>query len=78
MRFAQADLTELALAEPVDVIVSTATFHWILDHDGLFRRLFAALRPGGRLVAQCGGDGNIAAPWRRPTMWRPARPTPRT
>jgi len=60
VRFAQADLTELALPEPVDVIVSTATFHWILDHDGLFRRLFDALRPGGLLVAQCGGDGNIA------------------
>jgi trans-aconitate 2-methyltransferase len=60
VRFAQADLTELALPEPVDVIVSTATFHWILDHDLLFRRLHDALRPGGLLVAQCGGDGNIA------------------
>lgn len=60
VRFMQADLTELELAEPVDVIVSTATFHWVLDHDLLFRRLFAALRPGGLLVAQCGGDGNIA------------------
>ncbi len=60
VRFAQADLTRLALAAPVDVVVSTATFHWILDHDLLFRRLFGALRPGGLLVAQCGGDGNIA------------------
>ena len=42
------------------MIVSTATFHWILDHDRLFRRLYDALRPGGLLVAQCGGDGNIA------------------
>ena len=55
------NLLELELDEPVDLIVSTATFHWILDHDALFRRLFAALRPGGRLVAQCGGRGNIAA-----------------
>ena len=60
VRFAQADLTSLVLDDPVDVIVSTATFHWILDHDALFRRLFDALRPGGLLVAQCGGDGNIA------------------
>ena len=60
VRFAQADLTELALTDPVDVVVSTATFHWILDHDLLFRRLFDALRPGGLLVAQCGGGGNIA------------------
>ncbi len=42
-----------------DAIFSTATFHWIADHDRLFARLRAALRPGGQLVAQCGGEGNI-------------------
>ena len=55
-----ADLLELELDEPVDAILSTATFHWIPDHDRLFERLFAALRPGGRVVAQCGGAGNVA------------------
>jgi trans-aconitate 2-methyltransferase len=55
-----ADLSELEVAEPVDLIFSTATFHWILDHDRLFERLRAALRAGGRLVAQCGGQGNVA------------------
>jgi trans-aconitate 2-methyltransferase len=54
------DLSELEVEEPVDLIFSTATFHWILDHERLFRRLHAALRPGGRLVAQCGGQGNVA------------------
>ena len=55
-----ADLNELEVAEPVDLIFSTATFHWILDHDRLFRRLRTAMTPGGRLVAQCGGQGNVA------------------
>ena len=55
----QADLRSLELAEPVDAIFSNAVFHWIRDHDALFARLFAALRPGGRLVAQCGGRGNL-------------------
>lgn len=55
-----ADLAELEIAEPVDLIFSTATFHWITDHDRLFARLHAALRPDGRLVAQCGGEGNVA------------------
>jgi trans-aconitate 2-methyltransferase len=55
----QADLTELELEQPVDVVFSSAVFHWIADHDRLFARLFAALRPGGRLVAQCGGEGNV-------------------
>lgn len=54
------DLSELDLEEPVDLIFSTATFHWILDHERLFRRLRAVLRPGGRLIAQCGGEGNVA------------------
>jgi len=58
----QVDLLELDLEEPVDVVFSTATFHWVLDHDQLFARLHAVLRRDGRLVAQCGGRGNIAEP----------------
>jgi trans-aconitate 2-methyltransferase len=53
------DLLELQLSDPVDAILSTATFHWIGDHERLFARLRGALAPGGRLVAQCGGEGNI-------------------
>ena len=53
------DLLELDLPEPVDAILSTATFHWIADHERLFERLRAALVPAGRLVAQCGGETNI-------------------
>jgi trans-aconitate 2-methyltransferase len=56
----QADLLELQVEPPVDAILSTATFHWIADHDRLFANLHAALKPGGRLVAQCGGHGNVA------------------
>jgi trans-aconitate 2-methyltransferase len=56
-----ADLLELELDPPVDAILSTATFHWIADHDRLFAQLLNALTPGGRLVAQCGGAGNVAA-----------------
>jgi trans-aconitate 2-methyltransferase len=53
------DLLELELEAPVDAILSTATFHWISDHERLFGQLRRALRRGGRLVAQCGGEGNI-------------------
>ena len=56
----QADLLELELEEPVDAVFSGAVFHWIPDHDTLFARLRAALRPGGRLAAHCGGAGNVA------------------
>jgi SAM-dependent methyltransferase len=70
----RADALALPFVGVADAVFSTATFHWIADHDALFRRLFAALKPGGRLVAQCGGGPNlarfearlvrqIAAPW---------------
>lgn len=55
-----ADLLELELDEPVDVIFSNAAFHWVLDHERMFTRLFACLRPGGVIEAQCGGEGNVA------------------
>jgi trans-aconitate 2-methyltransferase len=55
----EGDLLALEVEKPVDAILSTATFHWIADHDLLFGRLRAALAPGGQLVAQCGGEGNI-------------------
>jgi trans-aconitate 2-methyltransferase len=55
----QADLAQLVLDEPVDAAFSNAVFHWVPDHDALFACLFAALRPGGRLTAQCGGEGNV-------------------
>jgi trans-aconitate 2-methyltransferase len=59
--FVVADLLRrLPVEPPVDAILSTATFHWVTNHDLLFRHLAAVLRPGGRLVAQCGGGDNVA------------------
>jgi trans-aconitate 2-methyltransferase len=46
-------------AAAFDVVVSTAAFHWVRDHDRLFRNLHAILRPGGWLEAQCGGGPNV-------------------
>lgn len=56
-----SDLLDLELRDEVDVVFSTATFHWIDDHAALFERIHSWLRPGGRLEAQCGGEGNISA-----------------
>jgi trans-aconitate 2-methyltransferase len=55
-----ADLLEPLPIPPVEAILSTATFHWVPDHDRLFSNLAAVLVPGGQLVAQCGGAGNLA------------------
>jgi trans-aconitate 2-methyltransferase len=58
----EADLDlPLPVAEPADALLSTATFHWVLDQEGLPGRLASVLRPGAQLVAQCGGAGNNAS-----------------
>jgi trans-aconitate methyltransferase len=55
-----ADLLHLPFEHAFDGIVSTAAFHWVLDHPGLFAGLRRVLRPGGWLHAQCGGGPNLA------------------
>lgn len=55
----QLDLLDLAMGASFDVIFSSAVFHWIKDHDRLFANLFRALKPGGFLLAQCGGGPNL-------------------
>jgi trans-aconitate 2-methyltransferase len=54
-----ADLQCLPFEHPFDGIVSTAAFHWVLDHGKLFTSLRSALRSGGWLHAQCGGGENL-------------------
>src|SRR6266481_1063007 len=66
MNVAQLDLLDLAEDGRYDVIFSTAVFHWIKDHDQLFGNLLRALRPGGTLLAQCGGGPNLERLWEYP------------
>lgn len=54
-----ADAAALPIQGKADVVFSTATFHWVLDHPRLFRSLYDTLKPGGHLVAQCGGAQNL-------------------
>jgi trans-aconitate 2-methyltransferase len=61
----EADLVGLPFEHVFDGIVSTATFHWVLDHERLFASLGRVLRSGGWLHAQCGGGANLARLRRR-------------
>jgi trans-aconitate methyltransferase len=61
--YVEADLNAVEpgdVATGLDLVFSTATFHWLPDHDRLFRWIHAMLKPGGWLVAQCGGGPNLA------------------
>ena len=62
-----SDLLELELDRPVDAVLSTATFHWIADHDALFARLHGVLKPGG------GSSRSAAAPGTSRTSSRRSR-----
>lgn len=59
IRYVQGDGAALPFAGAFDAVFSAATLHWIHDHPAVFASVFAALRPGGRMVAQCGGAANL-------------------
>lgn len=61
--YVQADLANppLPIDGAVDAAVSTAALHWVIDHDALFAGIGGAIRGGGQLSFQCGGEGNAAA-----------------
>jgi trans-aconitate methyltransferase len=54
-----ADAARIPFAARFDGVFSNAAFHWVKDHPRLFRSVFAALKPGGWLEAQCGGGPNL-------------------
>jgi trans-aconitate methyltransferase len=60
LEFAVADATTFSVAEPFDAIFSNATLHWVKPPEQAAARIFAALKPGGRLVLEMGGYGNIS------------------
>lgn len=60
LQFHHVDATDFSLAQDADAVFSNAALHWIDDQDGVIRQVAAALRPGGRFVAEMGGTGNVA------------------
>lgn len=61
IRFAQADAAALPFESEFSVAFSNAVLHWVQDQRAAIHGIARALRPGGRLIAQCGGRGNVAA-----------------
>jgi trans-aconitate 2-methyltransferase len=41
-----------------DLLFSNAALHWVDDHQAFLRGAAAVLKPGGRLLVSCGGQGN--------------------
>ena len=51
----------LSFEQEFDAVFSNAALHWMTDQDAVLTGVHRALKPGGRFVAECGGQGNIAA-----------------
>jgi trans-aconitate methyltransferase len=51
----------LSFDQEFDAVFSNAALHWMTDQDAVLQGVYRALKPGGRFVAECGGQGNIAA-----------------
>lgn len=60
LTFRQADASALPFDSEFSVVYSSAALHWVLDHRPVIAGIARALRPGGRLIAQMGGFGNVA------------------
>ena len=60
LRFQQADAAKLTFTSEFSVVFSNATLHWIPDQRAAVQGIARALRPGGKVIAQFGGQGNVA------------------
>ncbi len=60
LRFILADATSMQFGQEFDAIFSNAALHWMLDAQQVAGSMARALKPGGRLVAEFGGKGNIS------------------
>lgn len=60
LTFLQADAAALPFDAEFSVVFSNATLHWVRDQRAAVHGIARALRPGGRVIAQMGGRGNVA------------------
>ena len=56
------DAATIPFAAEFDAVFSNAALHWVRDQDAALAGTHRALKPGGRLVAEMGGEGNVAIP----------------
>lgn len=61
LRFDIASADDFSYTEPFDAVFSNATLHWVLRYKEAVQCIYEALKPGGRLVAEFGGKGNVSS-----------------
>jgi trans-aconitate methyltransferase len=51
--------TDFHFDTPFDAVFSNATLHWVLEKESAIEHIAHALKPGGRLILEMGGKGNV-------------------
>jgi len=74
VEYLQRSLELIDLDGVADLAFSNAALHWVRDHRALFAAIYRALKPGGWLVAQCGGGPNILRVRQRAQVLMDAEP----
>ena len=59
LSFVLQNAVEMEFENGFDAVFSNAALHWMLDREAVAERVAAALKPGGRFVAELGGRGNV-------------------
>lgn len=63
LRFEVADIAATNYDNEFDAAFSNAALHWVRDQEGAITAIARALKPGGRVVFEMGGRGNIQQIW---------------
>lgn len=59
INFFVGDAESFKLDEQVDAVFSNAALHWMTKPEKVIKCVWDALKPGGRFVAEFGGQGNV-------------------
>ncbi|MBO9200868.1 MULTISPECIES: class I SAM-dependent methyltransferase [Niastella] len=57
--FRLASVTDFDFNEPYDALFSNAVLHWVIEKEQAVKSMYNNLKPGGRLVLEMGGKGNV-------------------
>ncbi len=53
------DAADFRFDQPFDAIFSNAVLHWVLQKEEAIQCMYQNLKPGGRLILEFGGKGNV-------------------
>lgn len=61
LHFEIGDARNFRVERRADAVLSNAALHWVLEADAVIDCIHQALLPGGRFVAEFGGQGNVGS-----------------